>query len=200
MARALEVTPAPLDFGPIRVGTESGMTLQLRNAGDLVMELPAFSVQESVADSGFELPSALPGRLQPGESTTVRVLCRPTRRGGSAATVVIETLTRPRPRRELHGRVEIPATATGVAPSVFLPARLPLPPITRPWRPSDLTDLSQQFGLDLLSQNELQSIDFGAIPPGHSLERAFRIRSVGDLPLRVAGVSAAPRTSSASPT
>ncbi|MFT4297517.1 MAG: choice-of-anchor D domain-containing protein [Micropruina sp.] len=192
MARALEVTPTPLDFGPVRVGTESDISLELRNAGDIVVELPTFSLQESVAASGFELPSALPSRLQPGESATVRVTCRPRRRGEHTGTIVIETVVRPRPRRELHGRVEIPATATGVAPSVFLAAPT-FPPLTgRLPRPPILTDLPPRPGLDLRDLTELQLIDFGPVAPRHSLERAFRIRSVGDLPVRVAEVSAAP--------
>lgn len=192
MARTLDVTPTPLDFGPIRVGAESGLALELRNTGDTVLELPAFSVQESAAESGFALPSALPGRLQPGESTTVWVTCRPSRRGEHAATIVIETLTRPKRRRELRGRVEVPATATGAAPVVFLPARFFAPLTGELRRPAGPIDLPPRPGPDLLDLQELELIDFGPVDMGRSLQREFRIRSTGELPLRVSDVETSP--------
>lgn len=185
----LEVSPTSMDFGPIRVGAEPGRALELRNVGDGVLELPTIAAQETIAESGFGVPPVLPSRLDPGQRTTVWVSCRPGRRGEHAAVIAIETLTRTHAGRELRGRVDVPVRATAVAPMVFLPARLPMPPLpSGPSRPPVPIDLPPRLDLDLLDHSELQRIDFGPVEPGRSLQRDFRIRSVGDVPLQVAGV------------
>lgn len=189
----LEVSPTAMDFGTIRVGAEPGRALELRNAGDAALELPAITAQQTIAESGFGIPpillSVLPLTLSPGRSTTVWVSCRPGRRGEHAATIAIDTLARTKSGRELHGRVEVPVNATAVAPQVFLPARLPLPPLPPGhFRPPLTIDLPPRNDLDLLDLSELQRIDFGPIEPSRSLTRDFRIRNIGDAPLRVAGI------------
>lgn len=183
----LEVAPAALDFGAVRVGSTSGTDLVLRNIGDATLQLPSIIARSTDPAGGIGVPMVLPTQLAAGATASVYVSCVPSARGAHQASVTIETLARTGAGRELRGTVEVPVTVSALAPRAFLADRAALPPLLGgPGRRPPV--LRPPIVRPPVLITELQRLDFGAVDPGATATRTFWIRSTGDVPLHVAGV------------
>jgi NTE family protein len=167
----IQVTPGQLDLGSALVGMTTGATLQITNTGTVDGGIAAAVVDDQPA-AQFAVPSAPPvNPLPPGATTSMNVLFEPTARGAARATVAIDMGSRTAAGAFFQQRVEVPVSAVGTAPIVFLADG---PPPAGPHR--------------RLPQ-ELTALDFGTAGLNTQVAKSFWIWNIGDAPLTVHGVA-----------
>ncbi|MFH1469209.1 MAG: choice-of-anchor D domain-containing protein [Pseudomonadota bacterium] len=86
---ALSITPNPLDFGDIRVGSPETGTLTLTSVGQSPITLESFSISGH-AFSGLE-GETWPLTLDPGDDTTMEITFDPQAGGDFAETITVNT-------------------------------------------------------------------------------------------------------------
>ena len=166
----LQMAPASVDFGTVRVGEQFGRNVTLTNTGSRSLDVVDLRLTNSSPPGQFAIPFSLPTQVAPAQSATVYVSGIATMRGRLVATLSADIRSGANTTQPFDQHVDVPVAATAQAPVAFLAAAPSLP---RP-RPVRL--------------RELVHLDFGATAPGTSVVRTFWVRNVGDLPLSVAGV------------
>lgn len=91
----LELSVAGLDFGVVPVSATHRLSVELRNSGNLTLEIDALTVPEPF---GISTPQ---GRLAPGQATQVEVYFRPVAIGRQSATLEGRSNDPQRPHLEL---------------------------------------------------------------------------------------------------
>lgn len=107
----IEVSPASLDFGGVKVDSVAYRMLKVSNAGGATLEVTDIS-----SDSRLFTPDPTAFTLSPGESKVVKVTFRPISQGRKEATL---TITSNDPD---EGRLTVPLSGIGLAPDITLSA------------------------------------------------------------------------------
>jgi hypothetical protein len=86
----VQITPAPLDFGPVPMGTAAVESVEIRNVGS--ENLALLSVTLSGESAGFNLVGQIPQiTLIPGTSLFVELIFEPLQEGASQGMFVVTT-------------------------------------------------------------------------------------------------------------
>jgi len=96
----LSLTPELLDFGPVPLGGEATLTLQLDNTGTAALSIASMSVQED-GDGAFGLEGGSSLELERGQGAEVTLRFTPPGAGLYDAVLVINSDTGQTTRREL---------------------------------------------------------------------------------------------------
>ena len=124
----VEVAPASLNFGSLKLKTSGTKTITLKNTGDINMTVSGITV----AGAGFGYSDLSPGlSLAPNQTVTFEVWFKPTAAGSASGSVTILSSNIASPE-------DIPISGEGLSSSS--PAPLPPPPVEHAvslsWQPS----------------------------------------------------------------
>jgi NTE family protein len=188
----LQISSAALDFGAIRVGQTVGTTITLSNAGTRELSIAGIQVTGAAPAGQFAVANPPSAHLAPGASASVSVSSSPTVRGRLLATLSVDASSATDTLYPFLQHLELPLTATGRAPKVFLAALSLVPP------PGPGGLVRHDFpghglgGAQLVI--ELSHLDFLATAPGTTSLRTLWVRNVGDAPLSLTGLVTSDQT------
>ena len=100
------ITPSPVPFGAVRVGTSADLPLDVRNDGNGSLTVTNAFV---VVGTAFTRVGGLPSPLAPGVSGTILVRCLPPNEGVHSGTLRVVTD---------GGPVDVPMSCTGIVPGI----------------------------------------------------------------------------------
>lgn len=103
----IAVTPPTLDFGSVRIGSSTPLTMTIENTGDADLDITSASVRGENSNE-FSIESHPTSPISPGNGTELSLLFSPTTEGDKQAIVLIASND---PNSDL---LEIPVSANGV--------------------------------------------------------------------------------------
>ncbi len=115
---ALNLDPALLEFGQVRVGQTLKRTLTIENIGEIPVQILDVSLENETSTIQFDGdPSMILGDLIPGSQTSITLQFAPASRGNALNTLEFET------DDPEHPIIQVPLSGMGIAPIIQLTER-----------------------------------------------------------------------------